>query len=43
MCCFSGWFGRSAAVAIENLVFEKAKPGEALDFVRNKFEELMNK
>ena len=34
--------GETAARAIENFVFENAKPGEALDFVKNKFAELKN-
>ncbi|MBQ8299527.1 MAG: helix-turn-helix domain-containing protein [Clostridia bacterium] len=35
--------GEGAVGAIENLVFEKTEPGEALDFVKNRFAELMNK
>ena len=33
--------GENVVGAIEYYVFEKAKPSEALDFVRNKFAELM--
>ena len=38
----SDGLGESAARAIENFVFQKAEPGEALDFVKNKFAELKN-
>lgn len=34
--------GETAIQAIENFVFKKAEPGEALDYIKNKFERLKN-